>query len=207
MSKTVAPARAAPSAVRGICCWCDQLSLPQHRWIGAEQPATTRCIFYFPCHLHIIIICSSMPPKRPLSDANSYQSPPPGHRNTHNGIDHHHSPLPGHHQETPSDAAVATSTPPRTNVRNDDENLSPTNVRSPNQIQDRSAGANNGISLPATTDNAEMLSVTAPTAMQSSPGALMQPDAVVSGGARAAYQASQQQRIITCNLSSIPPSK
>jgi hypothetical protein len=81
-------------------------------------------------------------------------------------------------------------------------------VRSPNQIQDRSAGAINGISLPATAIIDEMYSVTAPTAvMQSSPGALMQPVAVVSGGARAAYQASQQQRIITCNLSNIPPSK
>ena len=179
----------------------------QHRCIFAEQPATTLCIFYYPCHLQNNIICSSMPPKRPLSDSNSYQSPPPGHRNTHNGIDHHHSPLPGHHQETPADAAVATSTPPRTNVRNDDENLSPTNVRSPNQIQDRSAGAINGISLPATAVIDEMNSVSAPTAMQSSPGALMQPVAVVSGGARAAYQASQQQRIITCNLSNIPPSK
>ncbi len=172
-----------------------------------EQPATTLCIFYYPSHLRNIITCSSMPPKRPLYESNSYQSPPPGHRNTHNGIDHHHSPLPGHHQETPADAAVAASTPPRTNDRNDDENHTPTNVCSPNQIQDRAAGASNGISLPATAVNDEMNSVTAPTALQSSPGALIQPVAMVSGGARAAYQKSQQQGIITCNLSNIPPSK
>lgn len=126
-----------------------------------------------------------MPPKRPLTDTNSYQSPPPGQRANH-GNEHHHSPLPGHHQETPVDAAVAITTPPRNNIRNDDENLSPTS----------------GSSLPG-----EMNGMGTTTALQSPPQAEMQPVAVVGGGARAAYQASQQQRIITCNLSNIPLSK
>lgn len=147
-----------------------------------------------------------MPPKRHLHDSNCYQSPPPGHRNTEDGNDHHHSPIPGHHQEAPADAAVAISTPPRQQVRKDDATLSPNSERSPELMQARAAGAVHGISLPATAVAVEMNSMAAITAMQSSPQAEMQP-AVVSGGARAAYQASQQQRIITCNLSSIPPSK
>ena len=131
-----------------------------------------------------------MPPKRPLSDTNSYQSPPPGHRAPH-GNDHHHSPIPGHHQETPADAAVAITTPPRNNIRNVDANLLPTS----------------GISLPASAVTGEIHEVAANTAIQRSPQAEMQPVAVVSGGARAAYQAAQQQRTITCNLANIPPSK
>jgi hypothetical protein len=148
------------------------------RFIGAVQPIT---------HLDYIIfeltetysttcnICNSMPPKRPLTDANSYQSPPPAHRDTQ-GNEHHHSPIPGHHPETPADAAVSVTTPPRNFVRNADEN-----------------------------DETNPMAAT--RAMQRTPQAEMQPVAVVSGGARAAYQASQQQRIITCNLANIPPSK
>jgi hypothetical protein len=37
--------------------------------------------------------------------------------------------------------------------------------------------------------------------------AVIEPVAAIGGGARAAYQASQQQRVVTCNLSSIPLSE
>ena len=37
--------------------------------------------------------------------------------------------------------------------------------------------------------------------------AVIEPVAAIGGGARAAYQASQKQRVVTCNLSSIPLSE
>jgi hypothetical protein len=154
-----------------------------------------------------------MPPKRPLTDTNSYQSPPPAHRAAP-GNEHHHSPLPGHHQETPVDAAVAITTPPRNNIRNDAENLSPTNGSCPSAST--VTGEMNGMATTTAMQNpsqAEMQPVAvvgggARAAYQASPPqAEIQPVAVVGGGARAAYQATQQQRIITCNLSNIPLSK
>jgi hypothetical protein len=148
-----------------------------------------------------------MPPKRPLSGTNDYQSPPPTQRDTHNGNDLHLSPMPGHHQETPADAAMANTTPPRSTVRNEDENLSPISARSPHATQTQAGGGIHAIALPAPAATDETNAAAATNAMQSGPQAVMQPDAVVNGGARAAYQVSQQQRIITCNLANIPPSK
>jgi hypothetical protein len=166
-----------------------------------------------------------MPPKRPFSNtnaiANDYQSPPPSQRHAH-ANEHHHSPIPGHHQATPADAPVAIATPPR-NIRNGDENLPSSDDHSPNHIHARAAGAAIPISLPAIAGANDMISAIAATAeVQASPqavivpvaaiggsarAAVIEPVAAIGGGARAAYQASQQQRVVTCNLSSIPLSE
>jgi hypothetical protein len=150
-----------------------------------------------------------MPPKRALTNANAdtndYQSPPPGLRNAQ-GIEHHHSSMPGHHPETPAGAPVAIATPPRSNIR--DENLEITGGHSPVRIQDQTVGAASTIRLPETGDANGMICTMATTAVvQGSPQAVIEPVAAIGGGARAAYQASQQQRIITCNLNSIPISE
>jgi hypothetical protein len=150
-----------------------------------------------------------MPPKRAFTNANAdtndYQSPPPGLRNAQ-GIEHHHSPMPGHHPETPAGAPVAIATPPRSNIR--DENLAVTGAHTPDRIQDRTVGAAIAIRQPATGDANGMPSTMATTAAeQSSPQAVMEPIVAIGGGARAAYQAAHQQRIITCNLTIIPISE
>jgi hypothetical protein len=114
--------------------------------------------------------------------------------------------MPGHHQETPDGAPVAITTPPRNNIR--DENLAISGAHTPDRIQDRTAGAAITIRHPETGDANGMFSTMATTAaVQGSPQAVMEPVAAIGGGARAAYQASQQQRIITCNLTSIPISE
>jgi len=150
-----------------------------------------------------------MPPKRPLTDANAnandYQSPPPGRRNAQ-GNEHHHSPMPGHHPETPVGAPVAIATPPRINIR--DENLAVTGAHTPDHIQDQTVGAALTIRHPATVDANGMPATMATTAAeQSTPQAVMEPIVAIGGGARAAYQAAHQQRIITCNLTSMPISE
>ena len=146
-----------------------------------------------------------MPPKRPLSNTNDYQSPPPGQRPAL-ANEHHLSPIPGHHQETPADAPVSITTPPRNSHRND-ENLAPTIGRTPEHNQERIAVEVNPSSRPANAAAAEMASMEDSGVMQNSPAVVMEPRAVGGSGARAAYHASQQQRIVTCNLNNIAPSE
>jgi hypothetical protein len=129
-----------------------------------------------------------MPPKRPLSNtnanANDYQSPPPGRRNAHEN-EQHHSPMPGHHQETPVDAPVAIATPPR--VHNNNENLAITGAHSPDDDHTQAAGAAIPISHPATADAIDLLSTTAATAeIHAAPPAVPEPVPPIGGGARAA---------------------
>jgi hypothetical protein len=177
-----------------------------------------------------------MPPKRPLSNtnanANDYQSPPPGRRNN----EQHHSPMPGHHQETPADAPVAIATPPR--AHNNDENLAFTGAHSPDDIHTQAASAAIPITHPATANAIDLLATTAPTAeIHATPPAVSEPVCLpigggaraavmdrisaigggvravtepvagIGGGAREAYQAAQQQRVISCNLANIPLSE
>ena len=81
------------------------------------------------------------------------------------------------------------------------ENLPPTIGLSPEHIQQRPAvGANNSIQ-PA--DAAAIHTEEERAAMQNSPVQVMDTGALVGGGARAAYHASQQQRVVTCNLNNI----
>ena len=114
--------------------------------------------------------------------------------------------MPGHHQETPVDAPVAIATPPR--VHNNNENLAITGAHSPDDDHTQAAGAAIPISHPATADAIDLLSTTAATAeIHAAPPAVPEPVPPIGGGARAAYQAAHQQRIITCNLTSIPISE
>jgi len=144
-----------------------------------------------------------MPPKRPLSNYNECHSPPPGQRQTL-ANDHHLSPIPGRLPETPTDAPVAINTPPRI-IHRTSENLPPTIGLTSEHLQQRPAiGANHSIQ-PAVA--AEIHTEAERTAMQNSPVQEMDTGALVGGGARAAYHASQQQRVVTCNLSNIAPSE
>ena len=144
-----------------------------------------------------------MPPKRSLSNHNQCHSPPPGQRQTL-ANDHHLSPIPGRLPEIPTDAPVAINTPPRI-IHRTSENLPPTIGLTSEHIQQRPAvGANPSIQ-PAVA--AEIHTEAERTAMQNSPVQEMDTGALVGGGARAAYHASQQQRVVTCNLNNIAPSE
>lgn len=124
-----------------------------------------------------------MPPKRVLQPHNDDQSPPPAQRPAI-ALEHHLSPMPGHHPDIPADAAVAISTPPRRHDQNAD-------LQSPSEnISPNGAGP-----IPAVTPAPQ-------AALASEPAQTI----VTNGGARAAYTAAQQQRIITCNLAAIPTS-
>jgi hypothetical protein len=150
-----------------------------------------------------INICAKMPPKRPLSNHNDYQSPPPGHRPTL-ANEHHLSPLPGRLPDTPVDAPVAINTPPRI-IDCNSETLTPTIGRSPEHIQETPAVVANPNSRPAAA--AEIAMEAGRPEMQNSAAVAIESGALGGGGARAAYHASQQQRVVTCNLNSIAPSE
>ena len=153
---------------------------------------------YSCCEILPLISCS-MPPKRPTPGDN--MSPPPSQRSASTN-DHHHSPIAGHHPEMPDDAAIAAASPSKHRKENDDpnESNSPDHLHPLPNISD---GAGQQLQAPI-----DLLTVQpAPAAAQA---AVLAPNAGAqgaSGGARAAYVASQQQRVTNCNLSLIPPSK
>jgi hypothetical protein len=138
---------------------------------------------------HTVITCP-MPPKRPLQSSNE-MSPPPSQRQTVDQ-EHHLSPMAGHHPEIPADAAMAINSPPRRMDNTNVENQSPPNSQS---------GAGQ---VANSTDDLADRPISSP--QQDASATDPSRSAMVNGGARAAYAASQQQRIITCNLSSIPTS-
>lgn len=121
-----------------------------------------------------------MPPKRqaPTDD----QSPPPAQRPAI-PVEHHLSPKAGNQQEIPADAAVATSTPPR--VSHNTTDMQPPNANPSANIDPNAAAQNT-------------------SAQQDASAIVPVQVAVTNGGARAAYIATQQLRIITCNLANIP---
>ena len=139
-----------------------------------------------------------MPPKRPLFTDNL--SPPPTQQITA-GHDHHLSPAAGHQPDMPADAAVASASPQSKKTR---ENHNPNVAQSPD-------GATIGAVAPPITPNGQP----PPAGPELSPSDQSgdsfdssAPDQIVAGqgGAREAFLASQQQRVITCNLTLIPPS-
>ena len=118
--------------------------------------------------------------------ADSHRRPvtPTGAQRPAIALEHHLSPMPGHHPDIPADAAVAISTPPRRHDQNAD-------LQSPSEnISPNGAGP-----IPAVTPAPQSALATEPAQT-----------IVSNGGARAAYTATQQQRIITCNLAAIPTS-
>jgi hypothetical protein len=153
---------------------------------------------YCCCEILPPISCS-MPPKRPTPGDN--MSPPPSQRST-NTNDHHHSPIAGHHPDMPVDAAIAAASPSKHRKENENPNEPTTHDRhhQPFIVSD---GADQ--QLPAPIDL-----LTDQPAFAATQASVLPPNAGAqgaSGGARAAYVAAQQQRITTCNLSLIPPSK
>lgn len=139
---------------------------------------------------HTVTSCP-MPPKRPLQ-SNNEMSPPPSQRQAADQ-EHHLSPMAGHHPDIPANAAMAIISPPRRlDITNGEENHSPPNSQS---------GAGQ---VARTTDDLANRPISSP---QQNPSAIdTGRSAIANGGARAAYAAAQQQRIITCNLSNIPTS-
>jgi hypothetical protein len=131
-----------------------------------------------------------MPPKRPLQ-SNNDMSPPPSQRQTVDQ-EHHLSPMAGHHPEIPADAAMAINSPPRRLENTNGENQSPPNSQS---------GAGQ---VARTTDVLADRPISSPQQNESATDPSR--SAIVNGGARAAYAATQQQRVVTCNLSNIPTS-
>ena len=132
---------------------------------------------------------ATMPPKRPLNDNHSSNQQSPA------APDHHLSPAANHHPDMPADAAVASASPHSKRTR---ENQSPEHVP-----LDADA--------PPSTPNGQL----PPAGPESSPSNQSvdadftpAPAPVVAGqgGARDTFHAQQQQRIISCNLSLIPPS-
>ena len=135
-----------------------------------------------------------MPPKRPLPTNIDEQSPPPTQRSAL-AVEHHLSPMAGHHPEIPADAAVAISTPPRRHDLAVD--IQPQPVIPSENICPNVAGQRN---------TAPVANAAATTAPQPSPAMQPASSTATNNGARAAYTVAQQQRVITCNLATIPMS-
>lgn len=124
------------------------------------------------------------PEQRPPPTTSDYHSPPPALRPAIT-LEHHLSPMAGHHPEIPADAAVATSTPPRT--------LSTTMAMQP------------PFGIPSENISPNVVVQIAP-AQQEPPATEPAQIAATNGGARAAYANAQQQRIVSCNLTTLPSS-
>lgn len=125
-----------------------------------------------------------MPPKRQAPTNIDDHSPPPAQRLAI-AAEHHLSPRAGHQQEIPEDAPVAISTPPR----------------APHHAIDMQPP----LAITAENTDPNMAAQISPAQQGASP---MVPAtiAATNGGARAAFAAIQQLRVITCNLASIPAS-
>lgn len=104
----------------------------------------------------------------------------------------------GHHNDMPNDAAVASASPPSQIGQ-----LPPTS--SPVQLAQSPPATNNSASIDQAPTIEENIHGRLPANVAANASAL-QPIAG-NGGARAQYHAAQQQRVVTCNLSLIPPSK
>jgi hypothetical protein len=128
---------------------------------------------------------TNMPPKRALPTPTDEHSPPPTQRPA---IEHHLSPVAGHHPDTPADAAVAISTPPRMQDQNAD-------IQPPHETPSGNIGPNGAGPIPAVSPAPQAALAIEPAQSTAS-----------NGGARAAYAATQQQRVITCNINAIPTS-
>jgi hypothetical protein len=105
----------------------------------------------------------------------------------------------GHHNDMPNDAAVASASPPSQIGQ-----LSPTS--SPVQLAQSPPATNNSASIDQAPTVEENIHGRLPANVAANASAL-QPSIAGNGGARAQYHAAQQQRVVTCNLSLIPPSK
>ncbi len=112
-------------------------------------------------------------------------SPPPTQRPA---IEHHLSPVAGHHPDAPADAAVAISTPPR----GQDQNAV---IQPPHETPSGINGPNGAGPIPAVSPAPQAALAIEPAQSTAS-----------NGGARAAYAVTQQQRVITCNINAIPTS-
>jgi hypothetical protein len=131
-----------------------------------------------------------MPPKRSVPA--ELQSPPQMPDSGSN-MDHHHSPIDAHHPDLPVDSAAASASPQSKRFK---ENEMPPIPSSPNESPETSE------QIPEATD----LLLRQPAAVAGG-GKVLASSPTPNTGAREAYHAVQQQRIATCNLSLIPPSK
>jgi hypothetical protein len=164
------------------------------RYLGFIRTDTGLREYFLAQVVNIRVQPNHMPQKRALPSSNDDYSPPPAQRQKL-AVEHHLSPIAGRHPETPADAAVAISTPPR---RQDEtiDNQELHGIASEN-ICPNVAGQND-ITLHAHPAGSP--------AQQETPATEPGRSTATNGGARAAYAASQQQRIITCNLTTIPAS-
>jgi hypothetical protein len=131
-----------------------------------------------------------MPPKRTTLPENL--SPPPS-QGSITSMDHHHSPAAGYLPEMPVDAAIASASPQSKRFK---ENDMPPIPSSPNQSPETPGEQQEPTDL-----------LTSPTTAAVVRAPVLSPSLSTNGGARAAYIAAQQHRVVTCNLSLIPPSK
>jgi hypothetical protein len=109
----------------------------------------------------------------------------------------------GHHNDMPNDAAVASASPPSQDARQNDQ-LSPTSSHV--QLAHAPPATNNSASIDLAPTIEENIHGRQPAIAVETASAL-HPSIAGNGGARANYHAAQQQRVVTCNLSLIPPSK
>ena len=140
---------------------------------------------------------STPPSQRPAIGLTDNQSPPPTQRSS---LEHHHSPMAGHHPDMPADAAVAIASP---QGRKSNENAMPITNQ---PCENAAIIVPNGQQPPATAEHPPAHPTSAAAAETESQSSLPVSPAAGNNGARNAYLASQQNRAVTCNLSLLPPS-
>lgn len=161
-----------------------------------------------------------MPPKRSFAGETPATPPPTQRLALDTGL--HLSPQVGHHPDTPEISAAASASPPSTGS-SDVDSVHPASASIAVVLSDHQAiaahGKENVVLLPmhhsSLSDNPSelppVMNAEMPSGNQNLPDAIapsaQHPSTTGNAGARAAHHASHQQRVITCNLSLIPPSK
>lgn len=120
------------------------------------------------------------------------------------GLEHHLSPIAGHHPDMPPDAAVAVASPQSKRTL---ENQHPRNSLLTGHHTNNTALIDGQMTQGVEADEQQHDSQSSTASAEATTQAMTAGQAATSnGGARAAYVASQQQRVTTCNLSLLPPS-
>ena len=145
------------------------------------------------------ILHARMPTKRSLPADHAV---PPAPQRSAPDTELHLSPVRGHQPDMPMDAGVASAAP---SSPSSSENSMPSPLPSPIRGGHQTGTASISASTEQTPPPPENLATNHEAS--SLQAVVLQPSIAANGGARAIHQASQQQRVVTCNLSLIPPSE
>jgi hypothetical protein len=177
-----------------------QSASPRHHGCSRAQLACTGyAIGSSNNSLITAILHARMPTKRSLP---ADHAAPPAPQRSAPDTELHLSPVRGLQPDMPMDAGVASAAP---SSPSSSENCMPSPLSSPIRGGHQTGTASISASTEQTPPSPENLATNYEAS--SLQAVVLQPSIAANGGARAIHHAAQQQRVVTCNLSLIPPSE